>query len=152
MPVNTWIMKENSATLPIIWCHPLDAGMSSYRKFLTADSRPVRCSIQSMILRMVLERPNLQFVAIDLDHVAIQRARRGAAQHLAIHGESRGMARADKIAGELVPVIRASQVCALRSEDNHLVLRRFHHPGGGFLATYLPAVHAGALESDLLGG
>src|ERR1700733_2193248 len=142
--------------LPMIWCQPAEAGMSSYRKFLTALSRPVRCSSQSITVRIGvlsarLHGPDLQLAALDPGHEAIQRARRGAAQDLSVHGKDGAMAGANEGMARVVPMIRASQMRTLRSEGNHFVVGLLHHPGGGFLGSNLPTIHARALEGDLGG-
>src|SRR5687767_5412647 len=47
IPVNTWTRKQNRAMLPKTWCHPAEAGISSFMKCFTLDGNPVRSSSHS---------------------------------------------------------------------------------------------------------
>src|SRR5579871_3891010 len=144
-------MKKNTAMLPITWCQPLDAGMSSYRKFLIAVWMPVRCSNHSMIcLCMGLERSDLETIAFHLHFEAIQRPRRRPGQHFSVNRKRRRVARADERVAGIVPMVRTPQVRALRRKCNHLVIRFLHHPRGGFFCGYLPTVYASPLKRNFL--
>src|ERR1700676_5575686 len=104
-----------------------------------AVSRPVRCSTQSMILRMGLRRSDLEFACLYLDHVAIERPGRGTGEHLAINRERGGVAGADERMGGVVPMAGTTQKRAIGRERGYLAVGLFHDPGGRFLANHFPA-------------
>src|SRR5579872_1866732 len=103
-------MKKNTAMLPITWCQPLDAGISSYRKFLIAVSIPVRCSSQSIILRIALDWSDLEFVALDLYSKTVERTRRRPAQDGSVHAEYRIVTGTHEFLRRVVPMDRTAQV------------------------------------------
>src|SRR5436305_6242803 len=113
-----------------------------------AVSRPVRCSTQSMILRMCLRGADLELAGFYLDHVSIERTGRGASQHFAVDGKRGGMAGANESMRGVVPMICTAKVCAIRRKGGYLAVGLLHHPGRRFLAYYFPAIHAVALERD----
>jgi hypothetical protein len=101
-----------------------------------------------MILRMRFQRPQHDAAGFDLHGVAIERARRGAAQNGSVNGKFRGVAGADERLVVRLPVIGAAEVRALRRERDHVVFVLAHQPCGRFLAGGLTAVDTLALEGN----
>src|SRR5258708_19833450 len=94
-----------------------------------------------LLALLLLQRTDQEMCAVDLYGVAIERARRGPAEHLPVHGEGRRVARALEVLRGLIPVVSAAQMRTLRSKSDHLIVGLLDHPGRRFLATDLPAVH-----------
>src|SRR5579871_2598549 len=111
-----------------------------------AVSRPVRCSIQSMTLRMGLRRSDLELASVDLHHVAVERSRCWTRQNFPIDRKRGSMAGTDKRVGCVVPMISAAQMRAVGGKGSHLPVGLFHDPGRRLLAGHFPAIHAVALE------
>src|ERR1700692_2197758 len=111
-----------------------------------AVSSPLRCSTQSMTLRMGLRGADLQLACLDLDHVAVERARRWTGQNFAVDRERGGMTGAQEGVGRGVAMISTSQVGAVGGESDHLAVGLLDHPGRRLLANHFPAIHAVALE------
>jgi len=61
------------------------------------------------------------------------------------------MARAEELVLAFLPVVRASEMGALRSERHDRVVGLLHDPGGALLAVDLPTVDAVAPERQLDG-
>ena len=104
--------------------------------------------LHALRLRGMLQFADQQLRAFNLGFEAVERARRGAGDHLAVDGENRVVAGAEEIVIWRVPVVSAAQMGATRAERDDPVVIALHHPGGALFDDLAPAIEAFAAENQ----
>src|SRR5688572_24815546 len=90
-----------------------------------------------------------EFGSVNFDAVTVERSRSRPSEYAAVQREGGRVAGTQKFLVLFIPVIRASEVRALRGERNHILFRRSHDPGCRLFARNFPTIYACPPEHHL---